>query len=63
NNRAVITTPPLVNTEGFTFSILATDTPDGTGASATYSLNASGKTVIDETGKTKRFFSLKAKEK
>ncbi|GEM_PF-1589302 len=63
NGQVVITTPPLVNTEGFTFSILATDTPDGTDASATYSLNASGKTVIDETGKTKRFFRLKAKEK
>ena len=60
NGQPVVRTPPLVNSEGYTFSILATDTLDGTGTSATYPLNASGKTVIDETGKTRRFFRLRA---
>jgi uncharacterized protein (TIGR02145 family) len=59
SGKAVITTPPLVNTEGYMFSILATDTLDGAGAT-TNSLNASGTTTIDETGKTSRFFRLRA---
>ena len=58
--RAVILTPPLVNTTGFTFTIGASDNVDGTGNAASYPLNASGETVIDETGKTTRFFRLRA---
>ena len=58
--KAVILTPPLVNTDGFTFTIEATDNVDGTGNAASYPLNASGETVIDETGKTTRFFRLRA---
>jgi hypothetical protein len=62
NGRAVIVTPPLVNTTGFTFTIEASDNLDGTGTAASYSLSASGETTIPETGKTKRFFRLKAVE-
>ena len=58
--KAVILTPPLVNTAGFTFTIGASDNVDGTGNAASYPLNASGETVIDETGKTTRFFRLRA---
>ena len=58
--KAVILTPPLVNTDGFTFTIEATDNVDGTGNAASYPLNASGETVIDETGKATRFFRLRA---
>ena len=58
--KAVVVTPPLVNSEGFTFTIGASDNPDGTGNAASYPLNASGETVIDETGKTRRFFRLRA---
>ena len=60
--KAVIKTPPLVNTTGFTFTIVASDNLDGTGTTASYGLNASGETTIDETGKTKRFFRLRAVE-
>ena len=58
--KAVIVTPPLANSEGFTFTIGASDNVDGTGNAASYPLNASGETVIDETGKTRRFFRLRA---
>ena len=58
--KAVILTPPLVNSAGFTFTIGASDNVDGTGNAASYPLNASGETVIDETGKTTRFFRLRA---
>ena len=58
--KAVVKTPPLVNSAGFTFTIEASDNVDGTGTAASYELNASGETVIDETGKAKRFFRLKA---
>ena len=58
--KAVILTPPLVNSAGFTFTIGASDNVDGTGNAASYPLDASGETVIDETGKTTRFFRLRA---
>ena len=51
-----------MNTEGYTFSILATDTLDGTGASATYPLNASGRTEIPASDNPARFFRLRAVE-
>ena len=52
----------MVNTAGFTIRIVASDNPDGTGNATPYALNASGETVIDETGKTARFFRLKVEE-
>ena len=58
--KAVVKTPPLVNTTGFTFTIEASDAPDGTGNAASYQLNDSGETTIDETGKARRFFRLRA---
>ena len=58
--KAVVKTPPLVNSAGFTFTVEASDAPDGTGNAASYPLSASGETVIDETGKTTRFFRLRA---
>ena len=58
--KAVILTPQLVNTAGFTFTIGASDNVDGTENAASYPLDASGETVIDETGKTTRFFRLRA---
>ena len=55
-------TPPFANTEGFAFSVLASDNVDGTGNAAETPLEADGTTTIDETGKTKRFFRLRAEE-
>ena len=60
DGKAVILTPPLVNTSGFTFTVVVSDNVNGTGNSATYPLDASGETVINETGKTHRFFRLRA---
>ena len=60
DGKAVIVTPPLVNGSDFAISVVVSDNVDGTGNSATYSLNPSGKTVINETGKTSRFFRLRA---
>ena len=61
--KAVVVTPPLVNSDGFALSILATDRCDGEGAAATsYPLDPSGKTTIDETVSGSRFFRLKAQE-
>ena len=62
DGKAVILTPPLVNTSGFTFSVVVSDNVNGTGNSATYDLDASGETVINETGKSRRFFRLRAVE-
>ena len=58
--KAVVKTPPLVNGAGFTFTIEASDNVDGTGNGASYQLNDSGETTIDETGKARRFFRLRA---
>jgi hypothetical protein len=63
SGKAVVVTPPLVNSDGFALSILATDRCDGEGAAATsYPLDPSGKTTIDETVSGSRFFRLKAQE-
>ena len=51
-----------MNTSGFTFSVVVSDNVNGTGNSATYPLDASGETVINETGKPRRFFRLRAVE-
>ncbi|MBP5509753.1 MAG: hypothetical protein J6Z49_02420 [Kiritimatiellae bacterium] len=58
--KAVITTPELVNTEGFTFTILASDDIAGTENTESYPLSPDGTTVIEENGKRMRFFRLKA---
>ena len=63
DGKAVILTPPLVNTSGFTFTVVVSDNVNGTGNSATYDLDASGETVINETGKSRRFFRLRAVER
>ena len=49
-----------MNGSDFAISVVVSDNVDGTGNSATYDLDASGKTVINETGKTSRFFRLRA---
>ena len=61
--RAVVKTPPLKNNVGFTFTIEAWDNVDRTGNAASYPLHPSGETVIDETGRTRRFFRLSATER
>ena len=61
--RAVVKTPPLKNNVGFTFEVGASDNPDGTGNAASYALDPSGETVIDETNRTRRFFRLRATER
>ena len=58
--KAVIKTPPVVNEAGFTLSIKASDDLDGTGNTATYGLNPTGETLIDEATSAKRFFRLRA---
>ena len=60
--KAVITTPPQVNSAGFTFTVVASDSVDGTEHVATYPLDplGTGETVIDETPSTSRFFRLRA---
>ena len=63
NGHAVVTTPPLVNGAGFTFTVVASDNLDGTGNVSRYELHPSGETVIDETNKTARFFRLSATER
>ena len=61
--RAVIKTPPLVNTEGFDFSILATDALDSPLSGGTdYPIDQSGETTIPTTDKPARFFRLRATE-
>lgn len=59
DKSAVITTPELVNTEGFEFFILASDDIAGTENVERYPLSPDGATVIQETGKQSRFFRLK----
>ena len=61
NGNAVIHTPPLVNSDGFTFSIVATDSL-GEGAATVYPLDPSGRTVIPAANKPARFFRLRAAE-
>ena len=64
DGRAVVRTPPVVNTAGFTYQVLASDNLafDANGNVATYDLDPTGATVIPETGKTARFFRLRAVE-
>ncbi|MBR4170815.1 MAG: hypothetical protein IKR48_04110 [Kiritimatiellae bacterium] len=62
DDKAVIITPPLVNSDGFVFTIIASDNLDGTGNVATYPLDPSGETLIDEEKHSARFFRLWATE-
>ena len=59
--QVVIYTPPLVNTEGYTFSIVAADALGGNDT-ATYPAAPSGRTVIPAANKPARFFRLRAVE-
>lgn len=58
--KAVIATPVVVNTSGFTYSIVASDDVGGTENVATYPLSTDGATIIDEPRKPRRFFRLRA---
>ncbi|MBQ7188151.1 MAG: hypothetical protein IJR99_01915 [Kiritimatiellae bacterium] len=58
--KASITTPEVKNTDGFTLSILASDDLAGTVDPVIYPATDAGLTIIDEPGKTNRFFRLKA---
>ena len=61
DGSAVVKTPPLVNTEGFDFSILATDALDSPLSGGTdYPIDQSGETTIPTTDKPARFFRLRA---
>ena len=59
DGKPVIKTPVVVNTTGFTLSVMASDMADGTGNVTNYKLNASGETEIEEAVKPSRFFRLK----
>ena len=64
DDMAVVKTPPVVNSAGFTYQVLASDNPafDASGNVTAYDRDPSGATVIPETGKTARFFRLRAVE-
>ncbi|MBR1589036.1 MAG: hypothetical protein IJ658_12005 [Kiritimatiellae bacterium] len=55
-------TPPLVNTDGFDLSLLATDDLAGTNP-ATFPLDPSGTNAVPATASSSRFFRLKAAER
>lgn len=59
-SKAVIATPIVVNTSGFTYSIVASDDVGGTENVVTYPLSTDGTTLIDEPRKPRRFFRLRA---
>ena len=63
DGKVVILTPPLVNGDDFAFSVVVSDNVNGTENVAVYDLQPSGETVINETGKSRRFFRLRAVEK
>ncbi len=59
DGKPVIKTPEIVNSSGFTLSVVASDFVDGTGNVMNYTLNASGETRIEEARNPSRFFRLK----
>ena len=62
DGTALVLTPPLVNTTGFDFSLLATD--DLAGANpATFPLDPGGTNAAPASSSSSRFFRLKAAEK
>ena len=60
DGKPVIKTPAVVNASGLTLSVEASDRIDGTGNVASYPLNASGTTTVEEDTRQMRFFRLKA---
>lgn len=63
NGRAVIKTPPVVNTAGFAYSVVASDDVAGKINVVDYPLAANGTNVIDEASTSARFFRLKAEDR
>ena len=62
DGTALVLTPPLVNTAGFDFSLLATD--DLAGANpATFPLDPSGTNAVPTSSSSVRFFRLQAAER
>jgi len=62
DGTALVLTPPLENTVGFDFSLLATD--DLAGANpATFPLAPSGTNAVPASSSSTRFFRLKAAER
>ena len=61
-STALVLTPPLVNTTGFDFSLLATDDLDGANP-ATFPLAPSGTNAVPASSSSARFFRLKAAER
>ena len=59
DGKPVIKTPEIVNSSGFTLSVVASDFVDGTGNVMKYTLSASGETRIEEAMNPSRFFRLK----
>ena len=59
DGKPIIKTPEIVNSSGFTLSVVASDFVDGTGNVTNYTLSASGETRIEEAMKPLRFFRLK----
>ncbi len=60
--RTVVVTSPLVNTQGFSWAVIAADAPDWPDPVASHPLDPDGETTIDEadTGSRSRFYRLKA---
>ena len=60
DGKAVIATRAILNTSGFTYSVVASDDVGGTENVATYPLSSDGQTLINEPRKPRRFFRLRA---
>ena len=62
DGTVLVLTPPLVNTTGFDFSLLATDDLDGANP-ATFPLDPSGTNAVPASSSSARFFRLRAAER
>ena len=60
DGKVIVKTPPVVNSDGFTYSVVASDDVAGTDNAKPYILSTSGETKINETTSGSRFFRLKA---
>ena len=60
DGKAVVKTPKVVSTAGFSYSVVASDDVAGTKNVAEYPLSAEGETKMDEALSGARFFRLKA---
>ena len=58
NGTSTVTTLPVVNGEGFIFTVVASDDVEGTENVETYPLDLSGTTIIEETPANTRFFRV-----